>query len=87
MSRESVDFVADAGGGNRTHTLLRELDFESSASNHETIENEGFSLRTDLPVENVQKIDPDLQVLMTAWPTLPDALRQGILAMVKAVNP
>ena len=32
MSRESVDFVADAGGGNRTHTLLRELDFESSAS-------------------------------------------------------
>ena len=32
LVRESVDFVADAGGGNRTHTLLRELDFESSAS-------------------------------------------------------
>ena len=30
--------------------------------------------------------DPDLTAVVTAWPTLPDALRAGILAMVKAAD-
>jgi hypothetical protein len=30
--------------------------------------------------------EPDLQVLIDAWPTLPEALRCGILAMVKAAK-
>jgi hypothetical protein len=29
---------------------------------------------------------PDLIHLLEVWPTLPDALRAGILAMVKATN-
>jgi len=29
---------------------------------------------------------PELLPLVEAWPTLPDALRAGILAMVKAAN-
>jgi hypothetical protein len=31
--------------------------------------------------------DPDLAALLTAWPMLPDALKAGIVAMVKAAYP
>ena len=88
MSRESVDFVADAGGGNRTHTLLRELDFESSASNHETIENKGFSARPKQPGElggkiesNSANADGQLQRLAGRWGALPENVKQAILLM------
>jgi hypothetical protein len=30
--------------------------------------------------------DPDLALVLHAWPTLPDALRAGIVAMVKAAG-
>jgi len=30
------------------------------------------------------KTDPDLAALVTAWPELPEALKAGIVAMVKA---
>jgi hypothetical protein len=33
------------------------------------------------------EIDPDLARLIDAWPTLPDAIRVGILAMVQAARP
>jgi hypothetical protein len=32
------------------------------------------------------QIDPDLARLIDAWPTLPDALRSGILAMIDAAR-
>ena len=35
------------------------------------------------PVETARN-DPDLAVVVEAWPTLPEAVRAGILAMVKA---
>ena len=31
-------------------------------------------------------IDPSLTALIDAWPTLPEALRAGILAMVRAAG-
>ena len=31
--------------------------------------------------------DPDLAELIDAWPTLPEAIRAGILAMVRAISP
>ena len=34
------------------------------------------------PVET----DPDLAKLVTAWPTLPEAIKAGIVAMVKAAK-
>ena len=34
-----------------------------------------------------QEIDPDLAEVTAAWPTLPAALRAGILAMVRAAKP
>jgi len=30
--------------------------------------------------------DPDLQLLIKAWSTLPEAIRAGILAMVRAAG-
>ncbi len=32
----------------------------------------------------VERLSPDLQALIDAWPTLPDAIKAGILAMVNA---
>jgi len=32
-------------------------------------------------------LDPDLADLIAAWDTLPDAVRAGIVAMVKAAAP
>ena len=31
--------------------------------------------------------DPDLAAVMAAWPVLPEAIKAGILAMVKAASP
>jgi hypothetical protein len=36
-----------------------------------------------LPTDTCQ-IDPDLAVLVHAWPRLPESISTGILAMVKA---
>jgi hypothetical protein len=33
---------------------------------------------------NSDQIDADLQRVLDAWPTLPEALRAGILAMIAA---
>jgi hypothetical protein len=39
------------------------------------------------PSESEPGIDPDLAAVMAAWPELPDAIRAGIVAMVKAARP
>jgi len=36
------------------------------------------------PASEATPLDADLQALIAAWPTLPDAIKAGILAMVKA---
>jgi hypothetical protein len=40
-----------------------------------------------LALPNSPDPDPDLAEVMDAWPALPDAVRAGILAMVKASVP
>jgi hypothetical protein len=42
---------------------------------------ESGALGADSPL-----IDSDLQVIVTAWPALPEAVRAGILAMIGAVT-
>jgi hypothetical protein len=37
--------------------------------------------------ENQGQITPDLAQLVTSWPTLPEAIKAGIMAMVKASTP
>jgi hypothetical protein len=36
---------------------------------------------------DARKTDPDLAALVDAWPDLPEAVRAGIMAMVKACRP
>ncbi len=36
--------------------------------------------------DNDNKIDPDLALLIDAWPTLPAALKTGIVAMIEAAQ-
>jgi len=36
--------------------------------------------------ENLPPVDPDLTALIDAWPTLPAALKAGIVTMVKAIG-
>ena len=43
-------------------------------------------LAPEMPPATLQT-DPDLVAVANAWPTLPPALKAGILAMVKAANP
>jgi hypothetical protein len=38
-----------------------------------------------IPTDN-RKTDPDLAAINAAWPTLPEAIRAGILAIVKAAS-
>jgi hypothetical protein len=36
---------------------------------------------------NAPELPPDLAAVVAAWPTLPEAIRAGILAMVEAAAP
>jgi len=49
------------------------------------------SIGWDLPVADhlptdICKTDPDLTAVVEAWPDLPEALKAGIVAMVKAAS-
>ncbi len=43
------------------------------------------SVAHHLPTDTC-KTDPDLAAIVAAWPHLPEALKRGILAMVKAAK-
>jgi hypothetical protein len=43
------------------------------------------SVAHPLPTDK-RKISPDLAAVINAWPDLPEAIRAGILAMVKATT-
>ena len=51
------------------------------------LSTKGLRLATEplgLPLAYGPETDPDLAALVDAWPSLPDAVKAGILAMVKA---
>jgi hypothetical protein len=37
-------------------------------------------------LHDTRNIDPDLAIVVAAWPELPEAIRAGIVAMVKAAS-
>jgi hypothetical protein len=42
--------------------------------------------KSGAPEAKLPAIDPALAALIEAWPTLPEAVRDGVVAMVKAVS-
>jgi hypothetical protein len=43
-------------------------------------------LGTDSPCHTFATFPPDLAAIVDAWPALPEAIRAGIVAMVKAAS-
>ncbi len=52
-------------------------------SSHKGLRISTPSVSHPIPTDTC-KTDPDLAAVVDAWPTLPEAIRAGILAMVKA---
>jgi hypothetical protein len=46
----------------------------------------GVGAETGAVTENLPPVDADLVALVNAWPTLPAALKAGIVAMVRAAG-
>jgi integrase len=95
---ENPQSQGTAGGGSRTHTPLRTMDFESIAPSTQTTnlpvvtdsgEVLGGKIRgtegANSPISTI-KMDADLRAVAEAWETLPAALKAGILAMVRAAR-
>ena len=80
-----------AEGGNRTHTFLRTPDFESGKRSPQTIDHKSTSgdAINDLAfcLALLAKKSADLALLAERWESLPEAVRVGIIAMVKAASP
>jgi hypothetical protein len=47
---------------------------------------EEYPARTPSTSLRAEPLDPDLARVLAAWPTLPAAIRAGVLAMVKAAT-
>jgi hypothetical protein len=68
--------IKSGGGGIRTSSQIsaKTVDF-----------GQGGAKSGALPPES-RSIDPALATIIDAWPTLPEALRAGILAMIRAAG-
>ena len=58
----------------------------SKAQSYTGLRSMGEPLADHLPTDTCQN-DPDLAAVVDAWPELPEALKAGIVAMVKADSP
>jgi hypothetical protein len=70
-----------AAGSNSRHT-----DFQSENKPKERKGKRGSAATRQQIGSAPAEISQDLQALIDAWPALPDALKAGILAMVKAAG-
>jgi hypothetical protein len=84
--------VASTGGGIRTHTgvtprgILSPLQVRTQTQSwKETKVPSKVALPLPCPTDPAE-LSPDLALVVAAWPSLPEAIRAGILAMVKAVS-
>ena len=59
---------------------------ENALTHSKTPITSGSSIATELSDLESDAIGPDLQAVVAAWGTLPDAIRAGIVAMVEAVK-
>jgi len=81
--REGGDF---GGGGNRTRVPLRENATNRPIQASSTGGGPATQAQTQTLSAPGLPLDPGLAAVVTAWPSLPAALREGILAMVEAAR-
>ena len=72
-------FSRTVGEGDRTLDKIRE-----SSGNSTNLPMVGSAEGSNSPA--ALPFNPDFRILETAWPTLPAALKAGIVAMVKAAT-
>ena len=87
-----MELQASGGGGIRTHgTAMRYTGFRDRFTDSAT-PNVDKDLRLIIPAlaahgqRATSNPAPDLAAVIDAWPTLPEPLRAGILAMVQAAS-
>ena len=73
--------LVSATQNERANNDLRRADFSVA---HPVAHELGIS--TVVSAAEPSKIDPDLAVVNAAWPTLPTAIRAGIVAMIEAAG-
>ncbi|MEW6357947.1 MAG: hypothetical protein AB1696_16560 [Planctomycetota bacterium] len=62
------------------------LDKAKSKGAGPKVKGEDDHAPTGLPCAQGGSLSPDLQAVVEAWPSLPDAIRAGIVAMVRAAK-
>jgi hypothetical protein len=66
-------------------------DLQSSPASAQALDNSGFPVgdteRLAFCLSLLTRKSPDLALLVERWDSLPDAVRAGIMAMVKATKP
>lgn len=68
-------------GSNSRHT-----DFQSGDKPQKRKGKRGSAATCQQIASSTREIPQDLQALIDAWPSLPDAIKAGILAMVRAAG-
>ncbi len=81
--QKDVTLFASSGGGTRTPDT-RIMIQRACPVNVEEYSNPDKRATAGAAVESAEvPIDPDLQLVIDAWQTLPEATKVGILAMVR----
>ncbi len=70
--------------GNRSQGFSRPSRLGRKAEPEQDLRQPAPTVAHYLPTDTC-KSDPDLAAVLAAWPDLPEAIKAGILAMVKAV--
>jgi len=79
--------LSKASGGNRTHNIRftkAVTDNSKPLSKKDLQSNDVVEIAPQ--IARSREIPPDLAQVINAWLTLPDALKAGIVAMVKAAK-
>ena len=89
-----VGLSQSTGGGIRTHTrvpperILSPLASSPNASKVNTLRLSPESVAHHLPTDtrHSEPVDTDLAALVDAWANLPEAVKAGVMAMVRACS-
>ena len=83
---EAHEFRRSAPCWNRTNNLLIKSQAASTVNPEEAANSEVCAARGAAVEHETVPIDPALVPLIDRWPTLPEALKAGILAMVRSAT-